>query len=302
MRRLLASSHGFNRLSVQNALRTLIEALTKKWKTTPPNGLACFVGQTSEGFESLSFEPSLPILRNRYFCDKVFHVEDLKAMEVKKPTVGLVTLDGKGATLALSKGDWLTVVGSKSIRLSSSTRRGGQSAPRITRLHMESVENGIKDVSEEVKKELLPFTSLFILGGPAEMKVLLKEKLLGLSLSSPIQVETLDLSSTSMDDLHERSEDILKRMEAQKWETIFGQWSTILERHPDSLLIGGKEVKEGVKMSLAKEVLIGEGHPRFRTIEETCRAFGTLLTEVPSTFVYRFPLLAEASMIGVRRF
>jgi len=96
------SSRGFNRQSVQAALRSLISKLNT-YKSTPPNGLALFCGyaEDEEGKQKkimISFEPYAPLCSGLYRCDSTFHTNTLREQLDDSHVFGFIIVDGHSAS------------------------------------------------------------------------------------------------------------------------------------------------------------------------------------------------------------
>lgn len=163
-RSLTKSNRGFNRQSVQGAIRALQTAL-KRYKAIPTNGIALFSGiqpiagafSASEGESSISsatassassalsnererlmvreIEPLKPLRTGMYRCDGRFHSESLLEQMSDRIAFGFVLVDGSGCHMYEVSGDTYELVWKHGDPdLPNKHGRGGQSAPRFGRL------------------------------------------------------------------------------------------------------------------------------------------------------------------------
>lgn len=293
---------------MERALRSLLAALTSL-KTLPPNGLVCFFGETlDQGFVSELLTPPLPVIMGYYGCGSSFATEMWEALCLSYPPVGLVVLSGTKAILGLAKGPHLFPLKTLSGILSSSTRRGGQSANRIQRLHEESVVTWLKLVEEAIQTHLFPSLEAscgpprkplesLILGGPADTKTLLAARL-GLSKDS-----VFTTSQVSLEGLASHLEGWKDAKETRALKRTLGLLEETLVKRPDYLLVSSKEVGPAVKAGRVHQVfLLADELSKelVGRIQETCEAFGTLLTKVPSPLAP--PLLVEGRVVAILRY
>ncbi len=138
--------------NVQAALEKIMHFL-KSFKQTPKNGMAVFAGNVSEkeGKQDLQLfwvEPPQPLNVQFYRCESQFVLEPLEELADKTDLYGLVVMDGKDATLAFLKGTQTKVVKKLHSTAHQKVHKGGQSAARFDRLHVEGVELYYKRVGQ----------------------------------------------------------------------------------------------------------------------------------------------------------
>lgn len=114
-------------------------------KTTPTNGLVLCCGEIESDSESevvyrgsVVFEPPMPIKRSYYRCDSHFHLDTIGSMYTEEgEEIGLMIVKGDEARLyvILSNPPHWEVKERKVVsgQRDTKTRRGGQSANRISR-------------------------------------------------------------------------------------------------------------------------------------------------------------------------
>jgi len=135
------SSRGFNRQSVQEALRSL-KAKLALYKDIPPNGLALFCGAFTDqdGKERkimADVEPLRLLPHSVYKCDSRFHTEILHAQLANDERYGFMVVDGSCASFHLVIGDSRETIFKKEVQLPKKHGRGGQSQNRFARQRVE---------------------------------------------------------------------------------------------------------------------------------------------------------------------
>jgi len=180
------SSRGFNRQSVQEAIRSLKSKLAL-FKSTPPNGLALFCGQceNSEGAQKLvvAIEPPQPLQHSMYKCDKNFHTGMLKEQLSDSSTFGFIIIDGSGVSFYTLKGSVRRLLMKWGVCLPNKQGRGGQSKNRFERIRMEKRGWYVSKVQENAVQLFIdpgtsrPNVEAIIIGGSADLKNELAKKL-----------------------------------------------------------------------------------------------------------------------------
>ncbi|MEA3142793.1 MAG: peptide chain release factor subunit 1 [Thermoplasmata archaeon] len=118
---------------------TSIAARLKNYKSTPPNGLAIFVGDVNVGASKTMFvahiiEPPMPIATYQYRCESTFNLEPLKALGTVEDVYGLIVIDRKECSMGFLRGKAIQPVFNRQSQVPSKHGRGGQSAQRFERL------------------------------------------------------------------------------------------------------------------------------------------------------------------------
>ncbi|MEM3369596.1 MAG: peptide chain release factor 1, partial [Candidatus Micrarchaeia archaeon] len=125
------------RTNVQDAIDKIINYL-KFFKKTPDKGLAIFCGNISKDprktdIQLFSIEPPLPIQVSIYRCDSEFILEPLAEQGKVKEKYGLVTIDGKEATIGVLEGNVTKILKRLTTTGPSKSTKGGSSAARYQR-------------------------------------------------------------------------------------------------------------------------------------------------------------------------
>ncbi len=124
--------------AVSGALTSILARL-KNYKSTPPNGMAIFVGDVNVGANKTQFvahiiEPPMPINTYQYRCESTFNIEPLQALGQVENTYGLIILDRKECSMGFLRGKTIVPVYNRGSLVPSKHGRGGQSAQRFERL------------------------------------------------------------------------------------------------------------------------------------------------------------------------
>ena len=255
------------RENVIGALERMLQHL-KLFKQTPPNGLAVFAGNVAEregqtDMQVWSIEPPVPLRFRTYRCDKEFVLDPLREMMESKEVYGLVVMDRRDAMLALLKGKTLIPIRKTHSEVPGKMKAGGQSAPRFARLREGAIKDHYKKIAEYMKEEFLKIEGLkgIILGGPGVtindfighdyVTGDLKKKIIG----------TKDLSYTEefgLQELLEKSEDILAAEEVSQEKAIVGKFLNLLATKPGIVSYGKEQVRKVLKMGAVQTLLLSE--------------------------------------------
>jgi len=179
MERLPTSNRGFNRQSVQAAIKSAQQRL--KLFNHPENGLVVYCGLAQvdgekEKMISVHFEPprAMPYL---YRCDDCFYVESLRKVvdDDCGDSYGFIVIDGNGALFGKLQGVNREVLRSFSVDLPNKHRRGGQSALRFERIRKEKRHIYLCKVAEGAARlfigtDNLPAVKGLILAGSGDLK------------------------------------------------------------------------------------------------------------------------------------
>lgn len=253
--------------NVIGALEKMLQHL-KLFKQTPPNGLAIFSGNVSEkegqtDIKVWSVEPPVPLNFRTYRCDKTFVLEPLREMLETKEVYGLVVLDRRDAMLALLKGKTIIPMRKTHSEVPGKMKAGGQSAARFARLREGATKDHYKKVAEYMKEEFLKLEGLkgIILGGPGvTINDFIGHDYLTGDLKKKI-IGTKDLSYTGefgLQELLEKSEDILASEEVAQEKQIVGKFLNLLATKPGAVSYGKDHVLEALKMGAVDTLLLSE--------------------------------------------
>lgn len=274
-----------NRQSVLSALTSLQHA-RKAYSKTPDKGLAIFCGEgVLDGKHNkwiFKFDDSnliKPITKPCYKCHSKFETDHLEEMLNDDRIFGFIILDGDSCLFGRLKGKVREVVFKTSTSLiPSKTRRGGQSAARISRNREIAINDFIKSIAEKANRVFLTSEKVnvesIIVAGSASKKHLLiehpkldsrvKEKIGHiLDISVPLEEgfnKAIEASLDFIDNLKFKKEkDVLKEfilnITLNNGLSVYGTSSTItaLESGAVGKLIVWEDVKLNTHIYVDKE-------------------------------------------------
>jgi len=274
------------RKNVTDALERMIQHL-RLFKKTPENGLAVFAGNVlaREGKTDVkvwSIEPPIPLNTRIYKCDKNFEVELLREMMDVKEVYGMVVLDRRDANLALLKGKTIVPLLKTHSHVPGKMKAGGQSAARFEQNRALALKDHLKKVADYMKSEFLMRDNLkgIIVGGPGPTKYELVE---GNFITGDVKKKIIgikDLSYTEefgLQELLEKSEDILAKEEVIDEKKIMGQFFDKLAKDPDTVTYGEQESRKALNMGAVDVLLVSESSEDalIDEFEELAKQFST---------------------------
>ena len=256
------------RKNVMTALDKIIQHL-KVYKKTPENGLALFCGNVSEDegktdIQLWAIEPPEPMEQKLYWCDQEFVLEPLEELTKEKEVYGLVLLDKSEADIAYLKGKKIQHLAHKDSIVPGKTRAGGQSSARFQRVREGMLQDWFKEVAETADKifmqnkdELLGI----IIGGPGPnkddfyngeyMNYQLQDKIMGV-------VDTSYTGEHGLEELVERSSDLLKEAKVTKEKEILQKFFEHLKKDDNLATYGVQQVKRAIDLGAVDTVLLSE--------------------------------------------
>ncbi len=228
------------RQNVQGAIDKILQYL-KLYRETPKNGLVVFCGNISKDpgktdIELFSMEPPLPLKINIYRCDSTFLLGPIEEMVGATDMYGLVTLDGREATVATLKGSHIQVVKKVNSLAHAKVRKGGQSAQRYQRIIEEEIDEYYRRVSEIISATFAQYNFKLkglIVGGPGPTKEnFVKSNTLNYQIKILGVYDTGYTDETGLSDIVEKAADLLAEQEAYRERKI-------IERFKQELVRGG---------------------------------------------------------------
>jgi len=253
------------RKNVIDALDKIVREL-KEFKKTPENGIAIFCGNVSpeEGQQDLQMwgiEPPQPLNSRLYRCDKEFVLEPLEGMLEAEEVFGLLVMDRKEATIGLLEGKRVEVLQNMSSGIPSKVRAGGQSSQRFHRITEGLTKDFYKRVAEEMKTLFFEMPRLkgILVGGPIPTKdefldgdyltTQLREKVIG-------RVDMGDTSQSGLDELVERSNEILAQQEITKEKELVNDFFRVLSEKKNLSALGLDAVNHALQYGAAEKILV----------------------------------------------
>jgi len=255
------------RNNVIDALERMIQHL-KLVQRTPKNGLAAFSGNVAEregqsDVRVWSIEPPIPIQMRLYRCDKQFVLEPIEEMLQAKESYGMVVMDRRDATIALLRGKTMTVLTKTHSEVPGKFKAGGQSAHRFSENRELAAKAHYKKVAEHMKEQFLMMPGLqgIIVGGPGPTKYELVE---GGFITNDVQKKIIavkDITYTDefgLQELLERSADVLAAEEVSKEKKIVSQFLELLGRKPGMVAYGEANVRKVLEGGVVDVLLLSE--------------------------------------------
>lgn len=250
------------------SLEKMVQYL-RTFKATPPNGLIAFAGNAAEqegkqDYKVWGIEPPIPLKQNLYRCDKEFVTEPLREMVDDKIIFGLVVMDKREGNIAILKGKTIIPLKNLGSAVPGKTKSGGQSAQRFERLREGAAIEFYKRIAQHMIEEFLENQTAIqgiIVGGPGHTKYdfveggyitdQLKRKIIGIK----------DLSYTSefgLQELLEKSEDILAEEEVVKEKQLVQQFFGLLAKEPAKVAYGFDDIMRLTKNGVVDTILVSE--------------------------------------------
>lgn len=279
------------RENVIGALEKMLQHL-KLFPQTPPNGLAVFSGNVAEkegqqDFQVFSTEPPVPLKLRTYRCDKEFLLDPLRELMESKEVYALVVLDRRDGMIALLKGKTIVPLRKTHSEVPGKHKTGGQSAQRFERLRDGAAKEHFKKIAEYMKDELLHLEGLkgIIIGGPGvTVNIFMDHDYVTGDLKKKI-IGTKDLSYTGefgLQELLEKSSDILASEEVSKEKQIMGQFFNLLAKEPGKVGYGKDHVLKLLEMGAVDTLLVSEvlGDDDIEQLEDKAQELGTTVVIV----------------------
>jgi peptide chain release factor subunit 1 len=265
------------RKNVTGALSKIQQHL-KRYKKTPPNGLAIFCGNVSENeggtdIKIWPIEPPDPIKVKLYWCDQKFELKHLEEMVEEKDVYGLIVLDNGEATVGLLKGKAIKVIRHINSLVPGKTAKGGQSAARFGR-----VREGLKN--DFYKKVAATARAAFenkqlkgiLLGGPGPVKETFHQNEY---MQTDLRNMILGTRSIGYADegglkeLVEKSMDLMEEAAIKKEKELLQKFFTELKKGSGKVTYGMISVLKAIKLGAVEMILVNE-ECEWEEVEFTC--------------------------------
>lgn len=255
------------RKNVTDALE-MISREFKKYKQTPPNGMAIFCGNVSEkeGQSDLKLwviEPPQPLRTRLYRCDQVFVLDPLKEMGEVKEVYGLVVMDRKEATIGVLEGKQIRMIRKMSSGVPGKIRAGGQSAQRFERITEGLAKEFFRRIADSMKEIFFDMPKLkgILIGGPVPTKDEFLQKGELVTKLKDIVIGVKDLGNTDesgLEELVELGQDILANQEIIKEKKLLEKFFETLGKKPHLAAYGEEPVKKALKYGAVQILLLSK--------------------------------------------
>ncbi len=250
--------------NVQDAIDKILNYL-KLFKKTPKNGIAIFCGNISKDpgktdIELFSIEPPLPLQVSMYRCDSEFLLEPLREQGKVKERYGLVTIDGKDATIAILEGNTTKIVKRLTTTGPSKSTKGGSSAARYQRYVEELIEDYYKRVGEAMDETLITSgIKKVIVGGPGPVKEnFLKMKAFNYQFQIIAVLDTGYVDDYGIQELARKSVEVISEEKAKKQKKLMDQFFGEVAKN-GLAVYGPKETLEAMDSGKLSLLLLSEG-------------------------------------------
>lgn len=255
------------RKNVTDALEMIGREL-KKYKQTPPNGMAIFCGNVSEkeGQDDIRLwiiEPPLPLRSRLYRCDQVFVIEPLREMREVQEVYGLVVMDRKEATIGLLEGKQIKFIRKMSSGVPGKIRAGGQSAARFERITEGLAKEFFRRIADSMKEIFFDMPKLkgILIGGPVPTKDEFLEQGNLVTKLKDMVIGVRDIGNTDesgLEDLVVASQDILSQQEIIKEKKLLEKFFETLGKKPDLAAYGEEPVKKALKYGAVNLLILSK--------------------------------------------
>jgi len=236
-------------------------------KIIPTNGLALFCGKVrpinGRDIEEICeiMEPPLPINKNSYYCDKIFHVELISDLFNIHKSIGYVIITSEEAILLKIRGSERTVVYKTKIDFANNTRRGGQSANRLARIRDEKKHNCENKIVEAICDKLCSReTRDIIICGNGNPPNIINEELKNSSLffGNILGIVKINGNSSPIEESIENSKEILYRDEIESEKKEIDNIKTLICNDSDKCVFGLKDVLKCLKEDLIEKIICSD--------------------------------------------
>ncbi len=256
------------RKNVTTALEKILQEL-RKYKKIPENGLIIFSGNTSEEegnpkYELWAIEPPEPLNVSLYRCDQTFVLEPLKDLVEHKKIYGLIVLDSKQSDIGILKGKAIINLKEMDSIVPGKFRKGGQSSVRFQREREGLLRDFLKSVADKAREIFSKYEIAgIIVGGPGPVKEEFANNFLPTELKNKL-IGVKDIGYTGdygLQELVQRSEDLLKEEEVMKEKKIVTEFLTKLAKGDNDVVYGEMEVWNALENGALGYLLISEDLP-----------------------------------------
>ena len=279
--------------AVVSALTSILARL-KNYKSTPPNGLAIFVGDVNVGAgktKSVAYfiEPPVPVSTGMYRCESTFLTDHLKAMGQVENAYGLIVLDRKECSMGFLKGKAIVPVYNRQSLVPSKHGRGGQSAQRFERLIEIAAHEWFTQCAEKATEIFLNANiKALLLGGPGPTKEFFaREEYLHHEIRKKLFPQFFDTGYTDDDQgLKEMVEnagsaiDEIGRMQDRKLMQRFQE--NVAKPNGGLATYGENEVRKALEAGAVDHLLLAENLRKWRLTFRNAKTGETVVKTVPN--------------------
>lgn len=194
-------------------------------------------------------EPSIPSNLNMYYCDKKFHTDYLESMEEDAVEHGIVIVTGEKCSIYSLKNDVTILKWSYKIDKQQGHRKGGQSAQRFNRIHMNQEKEYTKLISEKIVSYKDLFNHIFICGFGD-----LKDKVFDdINFTNKSKVT---ISNDNIAECYQKILPLLPQIGSMNDHTIIDRINEIISTNPSLLSFGVKETMAELGNGALSELIV----------------------------------------------
>lgn len=274
--------------AVAGALTSILARL-KNYKSTPPNGLAIFVGEVNVGAGKTSsvahfIEPPVPVNTGLYRCDSTFILEPLKMMGAVENAYGLIILDRKECSMGFLRGKSIQSVYNRGSLVPSKHGRGGQSAQRFERLIEIAAHEWFTQCSEKATEIFLNADiKALLLGGPGPTKEFFaREGYLQHELAKKLHPQFFDTGYTDEDqglkEMVQNAGSAIEEIGRHQDRKLMQEFLLAIKQNTNMATYGEGEVRAALLAGAVKHLLLSENLRKWR-LRFTNRQNGEVITK-----------------------
>jgi len=199
-------------------------------------------------------EPPAPIRKDLYWCDKKFHVDDLKPLFQKHEWYTLIVIRGEECSIFDVNAVETKCLKRLSPSLPNHHSRGGQSQNRLMRLREQSHDAYVKYVAEWVSEHFPPERKLIVAGNSTKLAELTE------ILEKPRTVVASFVVQDDQDAVKRCQGFIADKMkwkhEDEWWDKFQAEWNNLLRGIPSKAVYGRDAVLEALHSGELETALI----------------------------------------------
>lgn len=209
-------------------------------------------------FDTIEIIPPNKITEFKYLCDSRFHVDMIENLFVEsKNLYGLVIVLGEESVLyTIDEFSRYKKVERVRHAIPNNHRRGGQSQARIGRLRVEHIQRYVTMVNEACRRQFTEHSVTtirrLILSGSGQKKEQVRDQV------SYLNVETILLNYSTLEEVLENFDQILKSESQSDAKEIIAEIEDIMRQKPERLVFGN-EIKEAYDDGRLEKIWICSG-------------------------------------------
>lgn len=212
----------------------------------------------NETFIFHAIEPPLPIVKNVYYCDKIFHTDQVEYLFETYDKHGIIIITGENTELYLVNGTNYELIDSLNIHRQKKQKKGGQSAHRFQMIQIEQVNQYVKRICEMITKNyttnnIINIKSLIIAGYGDIKSFVIKEldNRFTSIITNNITTQNIDITN-----IINSNSDILFGIDIREQNIIFDKFNEIMNTNIDKIIYGHDMLLQYATNGQLKELLV----------------------------------------------